>query len=87
MHAHAPHVPCRCIPSTNNISLLREYNKKYLGLPDYDPHQVMLGETFYKSHLSLATIGNDISTDYAHGTKLRASIPTTHQLMTRGSAS
>ena len=76
--------PRRCIPSTNDISLLREYNTKYLGLPDYDPHRAALGEEFYSSYLSLATIGNDISIDNAHGKKPRASIPTPHQLMTRG---
>ncbi len=84
LHANAPRAPCRHIPSTTDISLLREYNKKYLGLPNYDPHRAMLSEKFYKSYLSLATIGNDISTDCASGTNPRASIPTPHQLKTRG---
>ncbi len=84
LHANAPRAPCRHIPSTKDLSLLREYNKKYLGLPNYDPHRAMLGEKFYKSYLSLATVGNDIITDCAPGTNPRASIPTPHQLMTRG---
>ncbi len=58
-----PHAPCWCIPSTNDISLLREYNTKYLSLPDYNPHRATLGEEFYSSYLSLATVGNDISTE------------------------
>ena len=84
LHANAPRAPCRHIPSTTDISLLREYNKKYLDLPDYDPHRAMLGEKFYKSYLSLATVGNDICTDCAPGTNPHASIPTPHQLMTQG---
>ena len=42
----------------------------------------MLGENFYNSYRSLAAVGNDISS--APGTNPRASIPTPHQLRTRG---
>ena len=76
--------PRRRIPSTNDISLLREYNTKYLGLPDYDPRWATLGEEFYSSYLSLATVGNDISTDSALGKKPCAPRPTPLQLMTKG---
>ena len=79
-----PHTPHRCIPSTNDISLLREYNTKYLGLPDYDPHRAVLSEEFYSSYLSLATVSNDISTDSAPGKKPCTPKPTPLQLMTKG---
>ena len=80
----SPHTSRRSIPSTNDISLLREYNTKYLGLPDYDPHRAALGEEFYSSYLSLATVGNDISMDNAHHNPHHAQIPTPHQLMKKG---
>ena len=80
----SPRTPRRGIPSTNDISILREYNTKYLGTPDYDPHRAALGEAFYSSYLSLATVGNDISNDNAHHNTLRALIPKPHQLIKRG---
>ena len=67
MSTMTSHMPCQSIPSTNDIFLLREYNTKNLGLPGYDPFQATLLEEFYLSYLSLAIVGNDISTKRAHG--------------------
>jgi len=75
--------PRRRIPSTNDISLIQEYNTKYLGLPDYDPHWAALGEEFYLSYLSLTTISNDISNDRASSRPCPPK-PTPLQLMTKG---
>jgi hypothetical protein len=50
-----------CITTTNDMHLLREYNKQYLGYADYDPIEAVLGKTFYDNYLLLATDGNDIS--------------------------
>ena len=36
-----------CITSNNNMHLLWEYNKKYLGFMDYDPSAAELGKSFY----------------------------------------
>jgi hypothetical protein len=35
------------IPSTTDVELLRQYNKKYLGVKDYNPISAQLGKTFY----------------------------------------
>ena len=75
--------PRRRIPLTNDISLLREYNTKYLRLPDYDPHQATLGEEFYSSYLLLATVGKEISNDRASGRPCTPK-PAPLQLMTKG---
>jgi hypothetical protein len=47
------------IPSVNDMRLLREYNKKYLGYANYDPSTASLGESFYARYLSLSAVGND----------------------------
>ncbi len=54
-----PSGPRPRIPSVNDMRLLREYNKKYLGYADYDPSTASLGESFYARYLSLSVIGND----------------------------
>ena len=45
------------IPSTTDVEHLRQYNKKYLGIKDYDPISVQLGKTFYTKLCSLHTVG------------------------------
>jgi hypothetical protein len=42
------------------MDLLREFNKKYLGQPDYDLAAAFLGKSFYDKYLSLSAVGNDI---------------------------
>ena len=54
------------ISSPQDMGLLREFNKKYLGHPDYDPKAASLGKTFYDNYLSLSTVGIDIHTNDAH---------------------
>ena len=48
----APH-----IPSTTDVEHLCHYNKKYLGITDYDPTSAHLGKTFYTKLCSLHTVG------------------------------
>jgi len=50
------------ILSVNDMHLLREYNKKYLGYANYDPSTASLGESFYACYLSLSAVGNDTCT-------------------------
>ena len=38
----------------HHMELLREFNKKYLGHPDYDPKAASLGRTFYDNYLLLS---------------------------------
>ena len=47
----APH-----IPSTTDVEHLCQYNKKYLGIKDYDPTSAHLGKTFYTKLCSLDTV-------------------------------
>ena len=47
----APH-----IPSTTDVEHLCQYNKKYLGIKDYDPTSAHLGKTFYTILCSLHTV-------------------------------
>jgi hypothetical protein len=71
--------PVRSKPKVNSdksLSHLREFNKKYLGITNYDEQKAQLGETFYSSLLSTATShcygGNDNS--------WKADIPPRHLL-------
>ena len=56
------------IPSVNDMRLLCEYNKKYLGFANYDPSTASLGESFYACYLSLSAIGNDACANAAPST-------------------
>ena len=82
MPTRAPDVPCQRIPSINDISLLREYNAKYLGFMDYNGHQVALGKAFFAPYLSLAPTHNDISICRTHGRAPCEAPPTPNALMT-----
>ena len=42
------------------MDLLREFNKKYLGQPDYDPAAASLGKSFYNEYLSLSAVSYEI---------------------------
>ncbi len=46
--------PQPCILSANDMHLLKEYNKKYLGYVDYNPSAASLGKSFYERYLSLS---------------------------------
>ena len=61
LHPSSDGIPRPCIPSKNDMHLLHEYNKKYLGYADYDPTAASLGKSFYDNYLLLTAIGNDIS--------------------------
>ena len=45
-----------CIPSTTDVEHLCQYNKKYLGIKDYDPTSAVLGKTFYTKLCSFHTV-------------------------------
>ena len=74
-----------CIPPTNDISLLCEYNAKHLGLTDDDLHNAALSEVFYTSYLSLAHPGIDIGTPLSTSAVPHLTTwPTPHSLLSRG---
>ena len=50
------------ISTTNDMRLLAEYNKKYLGHTDYDTNAAALGKSFYDLYLSYFAVGNDNTT-------------------------
>ena len=52
------------------MHLLKEFNHKYFGYADYNPSAAALGQSFFDEYLSLATIGNYISTTRKNGTQL-----------------
>ena len=52
--------------SPQDMELLWEFIKKYLGHPDYDPKAASLGKAFYDDYLSLSAVGIDIRTNDAH---------------------
>ena len=69
-------------PSTNDMHLLREYNKKYLGYADYDPTAASLGKSFYNNYLLLTAIANDICTN--DSTKTLRGVPPSANALLQG---
>ena len=55
-------IPKPRISTTNDMRLLSEYNKKYLGHTDYDTNAAALGKSFYDLYLSYFAVGNDNTT-------------------------
>ena len=49
------------IPSTTDVEHLCQYNKKYLGIKDYDLTSAHLGKTFYTKLCSLHTVSTAYS--------------------------
>jgi len=49
--------------SSWDMEFLWEFNKKYLGHPEYDSTASSLGKLFHNAYLALSSIGNDIHTN------------------------
>jgi hypothetical protein len=84
--SHFTRPPRPRIQSLRDISLLREYQAKYLGDPDFDAHAALLGESFYDS-LSSPLASNDavVATSIIHNilpgqVTWRTTLPSKHAL-------
>jgi len=55
------------IPSSANMEHLHQYNRKYLGIQDYNQHSAQLGENFYNKLCSITPIGKCIQDNQQNG--------------------